>query len=188
MDLQMRIDRPKGRVLYGDDLRASIARGANTKTPARVVEASKDPRITDIQAKVAQCEPAGERRRNWMYGKTVIPKGYVELIDDLKTAQTPRHRIIALGDSFRDAARESCRDYRVESDVPEALAKEMLVDGEGAAAVALLTRDPNDLTQLRIVAAKLAHERDEADRARDAVIDRIRFLEEQEKAVLGVPS
>lgn len=164
------------------DIRASMKRRAPTKTPQRVVDASSDPRVEAIVAAVRRLGAAGQRRRDWMYGTTVIPRGYVRLLDDSFFGLCDPDDIRAFGDAMRDAAYATARDNRGNRPLAEVLVAEADADADGQRAVANLTGAHKCPTRLRAVADSFAREGAQAFQARDAVMAEVAELERQQAA------
>jgi len=176
MDVSMSNRFREGRSLpSGNEIRQSIKRSTNRISNPRLSAALADPRITAIEDSVRRCNPSGPRRENWMYGRTVLPRVYVSLLDELNfPGKATREQIMALGDAMRDAAYATVYDPRVQESVDEVLAQESLIDGESAATANRLLKDPKDPGLLHAVAMDLGRERDAAEHARMVVMNEAR--------------
>lgn len=150
---------------------------ANAIRDERLLAALPDPRVTRIQDTVRACNPGlGERRENLMYGRTVYPRHYVELLDSLSATNEPA-KLIAIGDAFRDAAYVTALGFQETDDVGERIADDKAIEGEINQLVATLYQDPKSIGRLRRIAELLGRERDATEVARLAVVQRIAGLE-----------
>jgi hypothetical protein len=163
------------------DMRPRPSRPNRIENP-RLLAASKDPRIAAIEEAVRHCNPSGVRRENWMYGRTVLPKVYVALLEELSFGAATPEQIMALGDAMRDAAYSTARDERAPDSVADCLALEAVIEGEANRDVMKLLDNPKCPNRLRLAAAALRREAAASYLSSDRVMIEAHRLEAAQRA------
>lgn len=152
-----------------------------TRQFTRMRDLAADPRVTAIQDAVRACEASCRLRSHLANGEYAWPKHFVAALDHLSLCGASPESLLAIGQAFADAARQSVyvgTGEPVET-LGEALALEAAAEGDANQATAMLVDGPRHPSRLRAALQRLTRHGSLIERTRVVLHREIASAERQ---------